>query len=442
MNFQLQAIAIHRTTSDPEWTDEEGLYIAVPRPCVKLNFQYASAGRGPEPELLFRQDLLERPSMTFEYQDTHRFFAQVANESAPAAEAELQALGADRTRSIYQGILFHADPQALYRINYCARLITRVYAPLTSFACKDPKVLYKRAYEVEWEAVFSPEQTFAVTATVSDSPIRHSGYAALCVKDAIADRFRDLFGQRPDVDTDDPNVWVNLFILGSKAVINLDASGGSLHKRGYRRRTIMAPMQESVAAAIIQASGWTGQRPLYDPFCGSGTLLSEALMHYCRIPAGYLRSRFGFEHLPDFDAQVWHQVKAEADAVIRPLPAGLIAGSDSDTKAVAAAQQNLDSFRAFGTVAVTKRRFQDIERIENTTIVCNPPFGIRMGDKDEAAALIKEFGDFLKRRCAGSAAYIYFGDREMIKRIGLRTAFKMPLRNGGLEGRLCKYEMY
>jgi len=392
--------------------------------------------------LLFRPDVLERQSVTFEYQETHWFFAQVANESAGAAQTELHRLGADRTCPMYQGIQFQAGPEALYRINYSSRLITRVYAPLVRFACEASQVLYKRAYAVEWEAVFSPDQTFAVTATVSDSPIRHSGYAALCVKDAIADRFRDLFGQRPDVNTESPDVWVNLFILGSKAVINLDTSGGSLHKRGYRRRTIAAPMQESVAAAIIQASGWEGERPLYDPFCGSGTLLSEALMHYCRIPAGYLRPRFGFEHLPDFDAQVWRKVKAEADAAIRPMPAGLVAGSDSDAKAVAAARQNLDCLRGFGAVVLANKRFQDIERLEGTTIVCNPPFGVRMGDKEEAAALIREFGDFLKQRCTGSAAYVYFGDREMIKRIGLRPAFKMPLRNGGLEGRVCKYEMY
>jgi putative N6-adenine-specific DNA methylase len=276
--------------------------------------------------------------MAFEYQETGRFFAQVANESAVAAEAELCALGAYGTRPVYQGILFCADPQALYRINYCARLITRVYAPLAGFACRDAKALYKAAYAVEWEALFSPEQTFAVAATVSDSPIRHSGYAALCAKDAIADRFRDLFGRRPDVDPEHPQVWVNLFIQGTQGVINLDTSGGSLHKRGYRRRTIAAPMQESVAAAIIQASGWQGERPLYDPFCGSGTLLCEALMHYCRIPAGFLRGRFGFEHLPDFDEAIWRQVKTAADAAIRTLPEGLIAGSDSDARAVAAAQ--------------------------------------------------------------------------------------------------------
>ena len=380
--------------------------------------------------------------MAFEYQDRNQFFAQVPNECAEAALAELQALGASRTKPVYQGIVFQADRPALYRVNYCARLITRVYAPLASFACHDPKALYKRAYALEWEAMLSPEQTFAVTATVSDSSIRHSGYAALCLKDAIVDRFRDLFGQRPDVDTENPDLWVNLFIQGIRGVINLDTSGGSLHKRGYRKRSIAAPMQESVAAAIIQATGWMGERPLHDPFCGSGTLLCEAMMHYCRIPAGTLRARFGLEHLPDFDDDLWHQVKAAADAAIRPLAEGLLAGSDCDIKAVAAAQDNLGCFRSVGTVPVTKKAFQDIERLDNTTIVCNPPFGIRLGDREKTAALMKDFGDFLKQRCISSTAYIYFGDREMIKKVGLRPAFKMPLRNGGLDGRLCKYELY
>jgi putative N6-adenine-specific DNA methylase len=380
--------------------------------------------------------------MAFEYQQTRQFFAQVANEVAAAAEVELAGLGAEGIRLQYQGILFRAEPAALYRVNYCSRLITRVYAPLAHFVCRDAKTLYKAAYAVEWEAIFSPEQTFAVVATVTDSEIRHSGYAALCAKDAIVDRFRDLFGQRPNVDAEHPQISVNLFIQGTYGVINLDTSGGSLHKRGYRRRTISAPMQESVAAAIIQASGWMGERPLYDPFCGSGTLLCEAFMHYCRIPAGFLRSRFGFEHLPDFDDGLWRQVKTAADAAIRPLAEGLIAGSDSDARAVEAAQENLECFSQFGKVLVTRKRFQEIDRLEGLTMVCNPPYGLRLGDKEEAAVRIKEFGDFLKQRCTGSSAYVYLGDRDLIKKIGLHPGFKMPLRNGGLEGRLCKFEMY
>ena len=199
----------------------------------------------------------------------------------------------------------------MYRVNYMTRLATRVLAPLLTFDCHSDKYLYKTAYSIPWSELLSVKSTFAIDANVTASRIKHSQYAAQKLKDAIVDQFREESGVRPNVETRDPDIWLNLFIRNNKATISFDTSGGSLHRRGYRVASVEAPMQETVAAAIIRYTGWDGARQLYDPMCGSGTLLAEAAMHYCRIPAGYLRKKFGFMRLPDFNNSLWKKIKQD-----------------------------------------------------------------------------------------------------------------------------------
>ncbi|MCK5836688.1 MAG: class I SAM-dependent RNA methyltransferase, partial [Desulfobacula sp.] len=187
---------------------------------------------------------------------------------------------------------------------------------------------------------------------------------------------------------------------------------------------------------------WDGLIPLYDPMCGSGTLLCEALMHYCHIPAGIFRHKFGFECLPDFDGKIWQQVQKDADTDIRPLPGGLIAGSDISENAVAAARTNIMGLQYGKAVKIEKTDFKVLPAFENQVIVANPPYGIRMGAGEDLDAFYKDLGDFLKQKCNGSRAYIYFGDRAYIKKIGLKASWKKPIKAGGLDGRLVKYEMY
>ncbi|RJQ85403.1 MAG: class I SAM-dependent RNA methyltransferase [Desulfobacteraceae bacterium] len=379
----------------------------------------------------------------FEYQKTQRFFAQLAEGFEQPAAAELAELGAARIEAGFRGLHFTADRVTLYRVNYQARLISRVLAPLLSFRCRDRDDLYRAANAVDWPAMFAVDQTFAIFANVSAHPtLTHSKFAALCMKDAVADAFRSRFGRRPDVERENPDVWLNLYIEKENATISLDTSGGSLHRRGYRRETVEAPLQETLAAAIIALSGWQGDRPLVDPMCGSGTLLCEALMHMSAIPAGYLRPRFGFQALPDFDAGQWARVKQAADLRIRPLPAGLITGSDIDPIAVRAAHSNCRMLPGGEAIAVQKSALNDLPGLENQVIVCNPPYGLRLNTEGSLEEFYKGLGDFLKRRCKGSEAYIYFGNREMLKHIGLRPAWKKPLRNAGLDGRLAKFELY
>ncbi len=378
----------------------------------------------------------------FAYQKTNRYFAQTADGVTDLASQELSTLGADDIRPAFRGLYFNADHATLYRINLHSSLCTRITAPLILFDCHSTNYLQQTAAKIPWHLLLNEDQTFAITATVVNSKINHSQYAALCLKDVIVDYFRDRSGKRPSIDRRTPDLWLDLHIDKNKATISIDTSGGSLHRRGYRTEAVEAPMQETLAAAIIKLSEWDGDRPLIDPMCGSGTLLGEALLHYCRIPAAFQRPRFGFMALPDFDSNLWDEIKAEAEARTRPLAPGLISGSDLSAQAVATARANLSALPNGSAIQISTQPFQKITAIENSTIVCNPPYGVRLQNKQQAAQLLEEFGTFLKHRCTGSTAYIYLGKRELLKSVGLRPNWKKPLKSGGLDGVLAKYEMY
>jgi len=378
----------------------------------------------------------------YTYQKTNRYFGQIGHGLEELGCNELEQLGARDAIASHHGVYFSAGQEELYRIVYCSRLFTRILAPLITFDCHSTKYLYKTARGIDWPGLFAVDRTLAVDANVANSKITHSQYAALCLKDAIVDSFRDACGNRPSIDTHWPDVRLNLYIENNKATLSMDVSGGSLHRRGYRQESVEAPMQETVAAAIINLSEWQGETPLFDPMCGSGTLLAEAHMHYCRIPAAGLRSHFGFSLLPDFDDSIWQQIQRNEEKKIRTLPEGLINGSDISKPAVAAARKNLLTLPHSANIKLQVRTFQDITAIENATIICNPPYGIRAQADTDMARFMGTFGSFLKHRCKGTTAYLYFGDTELIKRIGLRPTWKKPLRNGGLDGRLVKYELY
>ena len=378
----------------------------------------------------------------FSYQKSGRFFGQITEGLEELGLKELQELGAEEIKPSHRGFYFSADQASLYRINYCSRLFSRILAPLLRFDCHSSKYLYKTACKIDWPALINLDSTFAVNANVSHSKIKHSHYASLCLKDAIVDVFRESTGKRPDVETKTPDVRFNLYIQNNKATVYLDASGGSLHRRGYRKEGVAAPMQETVAAAIIKYSEWNGERPLIDPMCGSGTLLCEALMHYCRIPAGYFRKKFGFESLPDFEKKTWLRVKQEIDAQIRDLPKGLISGNDISSEAIKAARKNISCFRQAKNIRFSVSSYQKIKDLKNTVIISNPPYGIRLGAEGDMDIFVKELGDFLKQQCTDASAYLYFGNRELIKKVGLKPSWKKPLISGGLDGRLVKYSLY
>ena len=232
----------------------------------------------------------------FLYQQNKTYFAQVADGLQEAAQQELESLGASQVKPAYRGFHFCADARILYRINYQARLVSRILAPLAAFTCEDRNALYRASKAVAWTTIFNLRQTFGVFANVSGNrQLRHSKFAALVLKDAVADHFREHSGYRPDVEKNNPDVWIHLHLEKHRATISLDTSGGSLHKRGYRELSVAAPMKETLAAAMVTFSGWTGDRPLYDPMCGSGHLALRSLDGRLSNPGRLFKTGFWFQ---------------------------------------------------------------------------------------------------------------------------------------------------
>lgn len=375
------------------------------------------------------------------YQEYNTYYAQVSEGLEEYAAEEVLSLGAVSATPDFKGINFKADKETLYRIVYSARLLSRVLAPLMKFKAHSEKYLYREVKKIKWDKIFPLNKTFAVSANISNSKISHSKYAALCIKDAIADNFREKYDQRPDVDPKNPDVLINMFMHNNYATLSIDASGSAMHKRGYRKDSVTAPMSETIAAAVVYLSKWNGERKLYDFMCGSGTLITEAAMHYCNIPSGYLKKKFGFFNLPDFDRILWEKVKEDAASKMRKLPPNLIYASDISAQAVRAAKTNLRLLPGINKVNFSTNDFNDIEQIEDATVLLNPPYGLRLKEED-TKLFYKELGDFMKQKCKGTDFYIFFGERDYLKSIGLKSSFKIPISHAALDSRLAKFEIY
>ncbi len=378
----------------------------------------------------------------YEYQRYNQYFAQTANYMEDMTSLEFAELGAKEVQPIYRGLSFKADKESLYRILYQSRLATRIIAPLISFDCHSEKYLYSQTGNIDWSEIFSLEESFAINANVSDSKIKHSHYAGQVMKDAIVDQFRKKYDKRPDYDQKEPDVRFSLHIHRNRVNIGLDLSLTSMHKRGYRSRGVLAPLQETLGAAIIRYSKWEGERPLIDPFCGSGTLLAEALMLYCRIPAGYLRKKWGVNHLPDYSERLFKEVVEKANSRIRELPQDLIYGSDVSDMAVERCINNLSVLPYGDRVEVIRKDFRALPPIENSTIITNPPYGVRLGDDSGVKKLYNELGDFFKQKCKGSTAYVLAGNKELASELRLRADRTRRFKNADIETQIVKLKLY
>jgi putative N6-adenine-specific DNA methylase len=372
-----------------------------------------------------------------------QLFATVARGLEDAAAAEIQSLGAQSVATGFCGVTFQGDYELLYRVNLWARLPFRILAQVAEFQCRDAEDLYQGVRQIDWSRYLHPELTLAVTATGKNRQLNHTHFTALQVKNAIVDQQRARFQQRSNVDTQQPDVQVNVHLHRDRATVSLDSSGSSLHRRGYRPAVGKAPLKESLAAALIYLSGWQPHQAFCDPLCGSGTLpLEAALIGLNRAP-GLFRDHFGFETWPNFDAALWETLKQQARAAQREALAVPIVGCDRDADVIAQAQANAENCQVDQQVRLQTQALESIEApAESGIVLCNPPYGERLGKDEDLGALYKLLGDVLKQRFKGWTAYVLSGNKALSKSIGLKSAQRIPVWNGNLPCQLMKYELY
>jgi len=359
---------------------------------------------------------------------------------------ELYALGADITHIGSRAVEFIGDHRLLYETALWSRLAMRLLRPFAAFHAADEKALYREVSRIDWQDYLGPGQTFAITAVVNRSTFEHSLFVAQLTKDAIVDQFRTRTGERPSVDTRTPDVRLHLRMSENEVILSLDAAGDSLHRRGYRQHTNEAPLNEVLAAGLVLLSGWDGKKPLVDPLCGSATLLTEAGLLAQRIAPGlFHQGKFGFENWYDFDPALWNQVREEAKSQRLEEPQAYLVGSDLDPKVIDMAAANITAAGLEDCIRLSVRDVKDAVPPKNQepgVLITNPPYGERIGEEAQMAALYKTIGDALKANFQGYDAFVFTGNLEASKSIGLKAARRTPLFNGPIDCRLLKYELY
>ena len=342
-----------------------------------------------------------------------RFFATCARSVEPVLADELRALGASDVKTGRGGVHFSGDRAMLYRANLWLRTAIRVLQPILEAHVESPDELYEAVQTLDWQQYMTPEHTLAVDCNVRDSRITHSQYAARRVKDAICDQFVSRIGRRPSVDVECPMVGLNLHVYRDNAVLSLESSGESLHKRGYRPILTRAPLNEALGAALVQLTGYHGQCAFVDPLCGSGTLPIEAAWLALNRPPGLTRKRFGFQGWMDYDVELWTDLRDEArKAIRRELPFPVVA-SDLRSDAVAF---SIDNARAAGIghlLRFEKRDVRDFLPPEGPPgiLLCNPPYGERIGEEKYLRGLYHLLGQVFEERCQGWTVFVFTGNR-------------------------------
>lgn len=369
-------------------------------------------------------------------------FTAVPRGAEEVASAELVALGIGGVKIAKGGVAFTCDREGLYRANLWLRTASRVLVQLASFPCGSPEELYAGTYAIDWTRLITPAMTLAVDCSLRDSSMTHSGFVALKTKDAIVDRIRSQCGSRPSVNTAAPDVRINVHLLKNVCTVSLDSSGDSLDRRGYRLERNEAPMRETLAATIVALTGWDGSVPLCDPMCGSGTIPIEAALLASRRPPGFGRS-FGFQNWLDFDGRLWDRILREAEGNIRSLTVGLITGYDQDSRTLLLASRNAAAAGFEGQLHFFNAELEKFQpEGDKGVVILNPPYGKRLGEEEELKELYCRIGDIMKQRCRGWTGYVFTGNLELAKYIGLKASRRFVLFNGPIECRLLRYELY
>lgn len=370
-----------------------------------------------------------------------QFFATCPRGLENALAEELKALGAQEAQTTGGGVGFFGPMTLCYAANLHSRVATRVLLRVSAGKYQNEEDVYQGALAVFWHKWFDVSRTIAVKVVAQDSQLKSLNFITLKIKDGVCDRFREEGGQRPSVQTLHPDIRIRAFLTRDRYTLYLDTSGESLYKRGLRKQSGAAPINENLAAGILKLSGWKPGEALYDPMCGSGTFLMEAAQMALNIAPGLGRD-FAFERMLRMDARAWTRMKSEALAAcqpVRPLP---IYGSDVMGRSLRDADSNLKAAGLREAVTLSKADILEIEPpAESGVVVMNPPYGVRLGEEEELAALYPKLGDVLKNRFANWRAYIISADANLPKLIRLSASKKTPLFNGALECRLYEYKL-
>jgi putative N6-adenine-specific DNA methylase len=359
-------------------------------------------------------------------------FKMVAKTFAGLEEVlskELTTVGAEDIAVERRAVSFYGNQETLYKANFHLRTALRILKPVAEFEVNKKEQLYNHVKKINWSDYLALGKTFAIDSTVQSDTFINTMYASLKVKDAIADHFRELTGKRPSVSTSDPDVQINVHLMGNHCILSLDSSGDSLHKRGYRIGQTEAPLNEVLAAGMILLTGWEGERDFLDPMCGSGTLLIEAAMIAKGIPPGLYRKSFGFERWPDFNEELFADIyNGEYETEFN----GRIVGTDISVKNASIARANIKNAGLSKVIEVNVQDFANLEApFENGIIITNPPYGERI-KPESIQDLYTMIGNRLKNKFAGYEAWILSGSVEGMKNIGLKPSRKIDLFNGAL----------
>ena len=369
------------------------------------------------------------------------FFAPCPRGLETLLAEELAALGADKVRPVEGGAGFSGDWALCYRANLHSRLASRILWRVADGVYRNEQDIYDAAYALPWDKWFDVSHTIRVKVTAIKSPLKSLEFATLRIKDAVCDKFRKLRGARPSVDTREPDIRIHAFLEQNRMALYVDTSGDALFKRGVRLHTNIAPIRENLAAGILRLAGWRPGVPLLDPMCGSGTFLIEAAQMSLNIAPGIAR-RFAFEKLRNFDKVLWERLRAEAQAMQLPVTELPIFGSDLYGDELRAAHSNLEEAGIRPAVDLKQCNALEVSPpAESGILVANLPYGERMGELEELAALYPKLGDVLKQRFAGWNAYLFTADLRLPKLVRLSVSRRIPLYNGAIECRLFEYRI-
>jgi 23S rRNA G2445 N2-methylase RlmL len=370
-------------------------------------------------------------------------FVTCAPGVEPFLDAELEALRISKRERQVGGVSFEGGWSDIWRANIELRTAIRVLSRVGRFRARDADELYRGAMKVDWSRFLGPESTIAVRGQTRDSELDHTLFVAQRVKDAVCDQERERTGERPSVDKNSPTLRIHAHIFRDRCTLSVDTSGNSLHRRGWREIQGRAPLSESLAAALLMASGWDKRQPLLDPFCGSGTFLVEgAWMATDRAPG--LERSFAFERWPGHDAGSLSALREKLRARVKPLGKRVIWGADLDGEMVEAAQHNLERSGLGESVQIERADARSFSPRHgwNAQVLTNPPFGERVGDERRLVKVYEGFGEALREHAEGFRVSLLSGNPNLARCTGLPNPTEwMDIKNGALDCRLLSWQL-